>query len=39
MKSDVALEIGQMGSDTRKPVCGVSDKVRFKPAFSATETR
>ena len=27
-----------MGRDERKPVFGVSDKVRFKPACSATET-
>ena len=27
-----------MGFSVRKPVFGVSDKVRFKPACSATET-
>ena len=27
-----------MGRDARKHVFGVSDKVRFKPACSATET-
>ena len=27
-----------MGLDARKPVFGVSEKVRFKPACSATET-
>ena len=27
-----------MGHDARKPVFGVSDKLRFKPACSATET-
>ena len=27
-----------MGFAARKPVFGVSDKVRFKPACSATET-
>ena len=27
-----------MGLDAKKPVFGVSDKVRFKPACSATET-
>ena len=27
-----------MGCDARKPVFGVSDKVRFKPACIATET-
>ena len=27
-----------MGLVARKPVFGVSNKVRFKPAFSATET-
>ena len=27
-----------MGCDVRKPVFGVSDKVRLKPAHSATET-
>ena len=31
-------EIHYMGLDARKPVFGVSVKVRFKPAFSATET-
>ena len=35
MKSDVTLEIGQMGCDARKIVFGVSDEVRFKPACSA----
>ena len=29
---------GQMGLVATKPVFGVSDKVRFKPACSATET-
>ena len=38
MKSDVALEVGQMGRDVKKSVLGVSDEVRFKPACSATET-
>ena len=38
MKSDVALEIGQMGCGARKLVVRVSDEVRFKPACSATET-
>ena len=28
----------QMGRDARKPVIGGSDKVRLKPACSATET-
>ena len=28
-----------MGRDARKPVFGVSDKVRFKPACSGTGTR
>ena len=27
-----------MGHDVRKPVFGVSDKVRLKPVSSATET-
>ena len=30
--------INNMGRDARNPVFGVSDKVRFKPACSATET-
>ena len=32
------FEIRYMGLDTRKPVFGVSDKARLKPACSATET-
>ena len=32
-------EPGYMGLIVRKPVLGVSDKVRFKPACSAVETR
>ena len=29
---------GKLGLDARKPVFGVYDKVRFRPACSATET-
>ena len=28
-----------MGYDARKPAVGVSDKVRFKPAYSATHCK
>ena len=31
-------EYWNLGSDARKCVCGISDKVRFKPTCSATET-
>ena len=31
-------ELAYMGRNTRKPVFGVSEEVRFKPACSATET-
>ena len=30
--------LSKMGRDARKPVFGVSDKARFKPVSSATET-
>ena len=41
LNEDVFLLIGQilyMGRGATKPVLGVSHKVRFKPACSATET-
>ena len=32
------LPFNDMGRDARRPVFGISDKVRFKPACSATKT-
>ena len=37
LTSNIIL-LTNMGRDARKPVFGVSDKVRFKPVCSATET-
>ena len=34
----LSADIDYMGHDPTKPVFGASDKVRFKPACSATET-
>ena len=34
----VRLVVTILGRDARKPAFGVSDKVRFKPACSPTET-
>ena len=38
IEANFILPTDQMGRDARKPVFGISDKVRFKPACSATET-
>ena len=36
--SSKLFEMLYMGCDARNPILGVSDKVRFKPACSATKT-